>query len=219
MTRALAPFAVTLDVDLPRIDGWEVLRALKEDAQTRDVPVVVVSIVDEQELGYALGAVDYFVKPVDRSALLARLERYNLTPRARSRDVRVLVVDDDPSAVRLLTDMLEPAGFRVVPANGGAEGVALARSERPDLILLDLMMPEVSGFQVVEALKGDPATCQIPILVVTAKELTEADKEQLRNHVAAIFGKGTLARVDLLAWLGDLARQLETREEVGVGGG
>ncbi|HEY3108958.1 MAG TPA: response regulator, partial [Chloroflexota bacterium] len=217
--RALHPFAITLDIDLPKMDGWEVLRALKDDPTTRDIPVVVVSIFDDEQLGYALGAVDYFVKPVDRQALLARLDRYGFANAAGARDVRVLVVDDEPSALELVAGMLEPAGFRVLQAGGGEEGIALARAERPDLLLLDLMMPDVNGFQVIETLKGDRATRDIPILVLTAKELTDADKKMLQRHVAAVFQKGTLARVDLLSWLENAARRLGAREEVGVGRG
>jgi signal transduction histidine kinase/CheY-like chemotaxis protein len=217
--RARAPFAITLDIDLPRVDGWEVLRTLKHDAQTRDIPVVVVSVVDDEQLGYALGAVDYFVKPVDRQALLARLDRFNFTRSARIRDTSVLIVDDDPDAVELLAGMLGPAGFRVLRAGGGEEGIATALAERPDLILLDLTMPEVSGFTVVDALKSDPTTRDIPILVVTARELTDPDRAMLQDHVATVFQKGTFARVDLLTLLDDVARRMEAREEVAVGRG
>jgi signal transduction histidine kinase/CheY-like chemotaxis protein len=214
----LRPFAITLDIDLPRIDGWEVLRTLKQDERVRDIPVVIVSIVDDEQLGYALGAVDYFVKPVDRQALLARLDRFNFTRQVRVRELTVLVVDDDPLAVELLSGMLTPEGYRVVRASGGGEGIALARSERPDLILLDLMMPEITGFDVVDALKSDPTTEGIPILVVTAKEVTAAEKQQLQ-HVMAVLQKGGLARVDLLAWLSEVADRIEARavEEAGVG--
>ncbi|HEV8634245.1 MAG TPA: response regulator, partial [Chloroflexota bacterium] len=193
---ALRPIAITLDILLPGIDGWEVLRALKSDERTCDIPVVIASIVDDEPLGYALGATDYFVKPIDRHALLARLGRFAL-----GAPPRALLVDDDPDALSLLGAMLSPAGFRVSTAAGGAEGIALARRERPDVVLLDLMMPEVSGFDVVEAMRGDPLTREIPILVVTARDLSPAEKDWLNGKVAGVFQKGGFGAVELLDWL------------------
>jgi len=206
--KALQPVAITLDILLPSLDGWEVLRELKRDEKTRDIPVVVVSVVGNEELGYALGAVDYFVKPVDRQALLARLGRYTFTTKVRQREVRVLVVDDDPSAVTLLDGILRPAGFTVLGATGGAEGIATAQADHPDLILLDLMMPDVSGFEVIRALKSDDHTRNIPILVVTAKDLSDEDKVALNGHVAAVLRKGDLAGVELLALLDEIVARL-----------
>src|SRR5262249_52930688 len=179
LARALHPLAITLDLLLPTLDGWEVLRALKLDPGTRDIPVMMVSVVDDQHLGYALGAVDYFVKPVDREALLARLARHARDEKLPRREVRVLAIDDDPRALALTTGTLESAGYRVLQAGGGAEGIRLAEREHPNLILLDLMMPDVSGFDVVRAVRENPATHDIPILVVTAKELTVEDKDAL----------------------------------------
>ncbi len=205
--RTLNPIAITLDILLPELDGWEVLRQLKSDASTRDVPVVVVSVVDDQQLGYALGAADYFVKPVDRHALLARLARYTFTTKVKERPVRVLAVDDDPAALRLMAGILEPLGFTVSTAQGGAEGIALALRDVPDLVLVDLMMPDVNGFDVIDALKAQAATRDVPILVVSAKDITAADKARLNGHVAAIFQKGSTLRVDLLSWLEDTRRR------------
>jgi signal transduction histidine kinase/DNA-binding response OmpR family regulator len=215
--KVLRPVAITLDIMLPQMDGWEVLRALKLEPATRDIPVVIVSIVDNEELGYALGAVDYFVKPVDREALLARLARYTFLTKVRQREVRVLVVDDDPDAVELLAGTLAPLGFWVLRAGGGAEGITLARTEHPDLILLDLMMPEVNGFDVVTALKCDTSTRHIPILIVTAKDVTSEDKAILNGHVAAVLSKDGEGRTALLAALDELVRRLGVAEGVGDG--
>src|SRR5690606_33195460 len=135
---------------------------------TRDIPVVIASIVDDRELGFALGATDYFVKPVDREALLARLDRYTFTTKVREREVNVLLVDDDPASVELLAGMLRPSGFGILRAYSGEDGIALATAQVPDLILLDLMMPDVTGFDVVDVLRAVPATRHIPILIVTA---------------------------------------------------
>jgi signal transduction histidine kinase/DNA-binding response OmpR family regulator len=199
--RSLKPVAITLDILLPHIDGWELLRSLKADETTRDIPVVITSVVDDEQLGYALGATDYFVKPVERQALLARLAAHTLTLQLKDREVRLLVVDDDPAAVELLRAMLVPVGFTVLRAYGGAEAIALATAEMPEVILLDLMMPEVSGFDVVAELKADVRTRDIPILIVTAKDMTSAEKKQLNGQVTAILAKGSSVRVDLLTWL------------------
>ena len=186
---------------LPEIDGWEVLKRLKADELTWNIPVVVVSVSDNPSLGHALGATDYFVKPVDREALLSRLKQYAFAPRAQPGEIRVLLIDDEPANLDLLQALLEPEGFQVLTASGGKEGIELAYAQHPHLILLDLMMPEVSGFDVVEALGADVATRSIPIMVLTAKELTIDDKVALNGHVAAIFQRNSVASPELIAWL------------------
>ncbi len=201
MTQRLRPVAITLDILLPELDGWEVLNALKRDQLTRHIPVVVVSVVDLPDLGRALGALDYFVKPVDARTLLARLDQLTLTSRAKTGETRVLIVDDEQADRQRLARLLRPSGFKVLTAGGGAEGLELVRKRHPDLVLLDLMMPEVNGFEVVAAMKADPGMRAIPILIVTAKDLTDADKELLNGHVAAILRKDSLAGTDLLNWL------------------
>jgi PAS domain S-box-containing protein len=199
--RDLQPAAITLDILLPEIDGWEVLSRLKADPATRNIPVVVVSVVDDPALGRALGAIDYFVKPVDGKALLSRLSEYTFAADAESAPVRVLVVDDEQPNLDLLEGLLKPAGFDVLTADGGQKGIDKARSEMPNLVLLDLMMPEVSGFDVVENLRADEATRSIPIMVLTAKMLTEADKSMLNGQVAAIFQRSSVAGPELTDWL------------------
>src|SRR5260370_16568637 len=146
MARELMPVAMTLDILLPEIDGWEVLTRLKADEATRNIPVVVVSVVDKPALGRALGAIDYFVKPVDGKVLLSRLEKYAFTSKVRREPVRVLVVDDEPANLELVEAQLKPSGFEVLRANGGREGIDMARSQHPNLILLDLLMPDVNRF-------------------------------------------------------------------------
>jgi signal transduction histidine kinase/CheY-like chemotaxis protein len=204
MARDLEPVAITLDILLPEIDGWEVLNRLKADELTRNIPVVVVSVVDNPTLGRALGAIDYFVKPVDRDALLSRLGEYTFTTKAKTQSIRVLVVDDEPANLDLLAALLEPAGFSVIRASGGKEGIEAARSQIPHLILLDLMMPRVTGFDVVEALRADETTRSIPVMVLTAKELTAADKRALNGHVAAIFQRQSVAGTELVDWIREL---------------
>lgn len=201
MARDLKPVAITLDILLPEIDGWEVLTRLKAEELTRNIPVVIVTVIDNPALGRALGALDYFVKPVDGSALLSRLGEYTFTTKVVTEDIRVLVVDDEPANLDLLGALLEAAGFSVLRATGGQEGIDLAKSRIPHLILLDLMMPAVTGFDVVEALRADESTRSIPIMVLTAKGLTEDDKRALNGHVAAIFERHSVAGAELVDWI------------------
>jgi signal transduction histidine kinase/DNA-binding response OmpR family regulator/CHASE3 domain sensor protein len=202
--RDLKPVAITLDILLPEIDGWEVLTRLKQDEATRNIPVVVVSVVDNPQLGRALGALDYFVKPVDRQALLSRLGAHTFTTKVRQQEIRILMVDDEPANLDLLQSILQPAGFTLSRAPGGREAIEMARADKPHLILLDLLMPDMSGFDVVAALRGAEATRSIPIMVLTAKDLTDEDRRQLNGQVAAVFERNSLAGAELIGWLHQL---------------
>ncbi|TMG27646.1 MAG: response regulator, partial [Chloroflexi bacterium] len=201
MARSLHPAAITLDILLPELDGWEVITRLKREEETSSIPVVVVSVVDNPELGKALGALDYFVKPVDGKLLVDRLTRLKLKPAVEGATTSVMVVDDEPSNRSWLMRILEPAGFEVIEASGGREAIELAKARPPDLVLLDLMMPEVTGFDVVEALRADPKTSQTPIMILTARHLTEADKRQLNGQVSTILSRGSVGAPDLLGLL------------------
>jgi DNA-binding response OmpR family regulator len=203
--RANPPGAIILDILLPGTDGWEVLREFKADPALRDLPVIIVTIVDERGLGLALGAVDYFLKPVDRTALLARLARYTFTTMVQTRTVRVLAVDDDPTALDLIDAALGPEGFEVVRALGGREAIELASTERFDLVVCDLMMPGLDGFDVVTALKMNPATREVPILILTAHTLSEIEKVRLNGQVLGIVDKGEEAAAGLRRWLARLS--------------
>jgi CheY-like chemotaxis protein len=194
------PAAITLDILLPDLDGWEVLTRLKRETATSNIPVVVVSVVDNPELGIALGALDYFVKPVPARELINRLSRIKFG-RKQGEKPRILVVDDEAANREWLKRILEPAGFGVILARGGREAIELAKSRKPDLVMLDLMMPEVTGFDVVEALRADEATKSTPIMVLTAKNLTEADIRQLNGHVSTILRRGSTGAADLLGLL------------------
>jgi adenylate cyclase len=162
---------------------------------------VVVSVVDNPELGLALGAIDYFVKPVEARELISRLNRFNLKHKAADGSMRVLVVDDEAANRSWLARALEPAGFTVLPASGGREAIDLAKSLKPDLVLLDLMMPEVTGFDVVEALRADPETRETPIMVLTATNLTEDDKRSLNGRVSKILSRKSVASSDIVGLL------------------
>jgi signal transduction histidine kinase/CheY-like chemotaxis protein len=197
----LKPSAITVDILLPDVDGWEVITRLKSDPGTRAIPIFVVSVVDDRDLGMALGAMDYFVKPVDPKELVRRLTKLVLEQSTGKSEVRVLVVDDEPANRELLATALEPAGFTVVLAAGGREAVEMARTKAPDLILLDLLMPEITGFEVVETLRSDERTRETPIMILTAATLTAADKVRLNGRVSEILSRGSVGTAELVGQL------------------
>jgi signal transduction histidine kinase/CheY-like chemotaxis protein len=199
--RELRPLAITLDILLPELDGWEVITRLKSDPLTSAIPIFVVSVVENPELGKALGAIDYFVKPVNAKELVRRLQRFLPAASVGHEHPCVLVVDDEPTNLALLKESLEPAGFTVLTASGGREAVELAESREPDLVLLDLVMPEVSGFDVVEALRTNASTRETPIMVITAADLSEADRQKLAGRVSTILSRSSTGTADLLGLL------------------
>jgi CheY-like chemotaxis protein len=207
LAREHHPDAIVLDVQLPGMDGWDVLRALKSDRDLGSVPVLMLTVVDERDVGLALGASDYLVKPVERTALLSTLARYTFTTKVRERSVRVLVVDDEPAAAQLIAAALEPEGFTVVQAHGGREALAKAIAEPPDLVISDLVMPDLDGFAMVAALKADARTRDAPILVVTARTLSAAEKERLNGDILGIVAKGPAVADGLLGWLRPVVRR------------
>ena len=199
--RATPPAAIILDVLLPGTDGWEVLRELKADPDLRDVPVIIVTVVDERGLGLALGAVDYFLKPVDRAARIDPQAPYTFKTKLNTPSVRILAIDDDPAALDLIDSALRPEGFDVVKASGGQEGIDRANSERFDLVVCDLLMPEVDGFDVVTALKAAPTTSDVPILILTAHTISDAEKASLNGQILGIVDKGDEGAAGLRRWL------------------
>jgi CheY-like chemotaxis protein len=196
-----APDAIILDVLLPGIDGWEVLRRLKADPGLRDLPVVVATVVDERNVAMSLGAVDYFLKPIKPDALLARLSQYTFTTKVKQGRVRVLAIDDDPIARDLVVNALRPEGFEVVAAASGREGLDLAVDSPPDLVICDLLMPDMDGYEVVDRLHANVATKDVTILILTGQELSLADRQRLNGKVAEIVHKGGDARPAFLKWV------------------
>jgi CheY-like chemotaxis protein len=203
LTRRLRPAVVTLDVLLPDRDGLGVLAELKSDPETRDVPVVVVSVTDNRALGLSLGAAEWFVKPVRKEQLASAL-RHVIGAWHRSRPPAVLVVDDEASARELIGGILVGEGYEVRTAAGGREGIEMARARAPDAIVLDLVMPDVNGFDVVRALREEERTRRIPVLICTAKTIDEEDRARLQGSVQAIVRKATM-RGELLAELARVA--------------
>jgi signal transduction histidine kinase/CheY-like chemotaxis protein len=184
--RRLSPAGVILDILLPGIDGWEVLARLKADPRTTAIPVIVVSMLDERGRGFALGAAEYLVKPVGKDQLLAALYRAAAMP---ERKHTVVAIDDDPLAIELVRASLEPEGWTVLGAATGQEGLALIRERQPSAVLLDLLMPGMDGFEVVEALRADPDTKSVPVVILTSKSMTQQDKERLQGRITYVARK------------------------------
>ncbi|HET6860781.1 MAG TPA: response regulator, partial [Streptomyces sp.] len=191
--RALGPDAITLDVLMPGMDGWAVLTALKADPELADIPVIMLTVADQKPLGLALGAAEYLTKPIDRARLAAVVRRHVGGAGRQG----VLVVEDDAATRAVLQRTLEKDGWVVETAENGRVGLARLAARPPDLILLDLMMPELDGFGFLEAVRQDPATAAIPVVVLTAKDLTDADRRRLNGGVARIVRKDP-AGADLL---------------------
>jgi CheY-like chemotaxis protein len=197
LARQLRPRAITLDVVMPGMDGWSVLAALKADPDLADIPVIMLTMVDDRHKGFRLGAADYLVKPVDPARLTAVLRRQPGEPAGR----RVLVVDDDPDLRRRLRDLLEKDGWVVAEAADGREALDQL-NPRPALVLLDLLMPGMDGFEFLARLRDRADARTIPVVVLTAKDLTTADRSRLHGSIEAVIRKGSLGSDELLTELG-----------------
>ena len=191
--REIRPAAIVLDILMPHKDGWQILHELKSDPQTRDIPVILLSIVDQKDLGHRLGAFDYLLKPFDREALVATLQRIAAPP------CRVLVADDDPMVVDLVRQLLEGEGCEVEAAADGQEALAAIAQRQPDVLLLDLLMPRLDGFGVLEQLEQNPASSSLPVIILTAKELGPDERALLQRRVLTVIEKRGLDRAALLA--------------------
>lgn len=184
------PDLITLDILLPGMDGWEFLTKLKANKKLAHIPVVIVSIVADSNRGLSLGAAQVLQKPVSADDLQTALSKLGFTrPSSTQTGLKVLVVDDDPKAVEIISSYLEHANHTVLRAYGGNEATHIAKLQKPDLIVLDLMMPEINGFEVVEELKQDKRTAKIPIIIVTSKFLTPEDRHVLKGQVLAVLEK------------------------------
>lgn len=196
--RALKPDVIILDVLLPHMNGWDVLAILKADPVLADVPVILMTIVDEQNRGFTLGASDYLTKPIDYKRLLALLQKYRAVSAESDRPGRVLVVEDDEATRQMFQRILEREGWQVVTADNGRVGLEQVQTASPDLVLLDLMMPEMDGFQFLDALRKQGKPLDVPVVVITAMDLTPAERAQLNGYVEQILQKGAYSREELL---------------------
>jgi CheY-like chemotaxis protein len=210
LAREKRPDAISLDVLMPGMDGWTVLRSLKADPITASIPVVMVSMLDDRDIGHALGAADYLTKPFDREKLVTALRRF----RQGSVPRPVLVVEDDPATRDVVRRALERDGWIVFEADNGRSALETLKHAAPDLIVLDLMMPEMDGFEFVAELRRTESGRRIPVVVVTAKEITAEDRARLDGHVRRIFKKGSFSREELTA---ELRRALEVGRQPGSG--
>ena len=182
------PIAITLDIMMPGMHGWELLKKIKSREKARDIPAIIISMVDEKRIGFEMGAFDYLIKPFDRKQIIKSLER--IKGKISHKNPRILVVDDDQKAVELIAAMIEAEGFEIIKAYSGEEGIEKAFNNSPDMIILDLMMPRTNGFDVITRLKENVKTRDIPIVISTAKSLTEEDLKQLEDNTHSILQKG-----------------------------
>jgi CheY-like chemotaxis protein len=202
LARELRPIAITLDVNMPDLDGWSVLAALRQDAELSEIPVLMVTILDEQRRGMALGAAGYLTKPINRERLHALVDRF----RSSARPTRILVVEDDPIQRERARAWLEPQQWTVTEAANGREALASLGNQKPDLILLDLMMPEMDGFQLVAVLQNEAQWRDIPIIVITAMDLTAGDRARLNSGIESVLVKNMFQSADLVDRIRRLVR-------------
>lgn len=201
LARALKPRAVLLDVEMPQMDGWSVLHAIRSDPSLSGVPVVMASVVNEKGLGHALGATDYLTKPIAWERLRRVMERFR-PPAAEGGEV--LIVDDDAGARGMLRTMLQRDGWRVAEAGDGREGLELAARSLPSLVLLDLMMPGMDGFGFLEGLRRRPEGAEVPVIVLTAKDVTPEERAWLGHRAERLILKGSVSLNELAHEVRDL---------------
>jgi CheY-like chemotaxis protein len=194
------PAVILLDVMMPGMDGWAVLSTLKSEPEVKEIPVVMLTIVDDKNLGYTLGASDYMIKPVDRNRLTEILSKFRNVPSPRS----ALVVDDEEFARKVLTQVLEKEGWNVIQAENGLMALERIAQQRPDLILLDLMMPKMNGYQFVTELHKHEEWRSIPVIVVTARDMSSEERIALDGFVEKVLPKQALTEEALLTEIQDL---------------
>ena len=206
--KRIKPYAVTLDIMMPEIDGWSLLEELKADPETRQTPIIICSIVEEEEKGFSLGASDYLVKPILEEDLLGALNRLNGDGTIKE----VLIIDDSPDDLRLMEKVIsEHSNFRPILAEGGVRGWDAIVTQRPEAIILDLFMPDLNGFTILERLRTTPELRDIPVIVVSGADLTPDEKKQLDNLGKHLLQKGMLDEQELFETLTKVLKRLDTQ--------
>ncbi|MCA9441470.1 MAG: response regulator, partial [Candidatus Omnitrophica bacterium] len=195
LAREERPDVITLDVLMPEMDGWTVLDALKKDPSLSEVPVIMLTFLDDQQKGFSLGASDFLRKPVRRETVVYLLQKHLRS----GSEGPILIVDDEPDIRDILTRVLEEEGYRTAVAANGKEAIERMTQEKPGLVLLDILMPEMDGFEVVERIQKHPEWKSIPVIIMTALDLTEADRQRLNGYVEKILEKETFNPDHLLA--------------------
>ena len=203
MARELKPDLITLDVLMAEMDGWSVLSALKADPDIADIPVIILTMFDDKEVGFALGATDYMTKPINRDRLVNVLRRHHQS----HQPCHVLVVEDEPSIRQMVRRVLEKEGWTVREAENGRAGLNAVAESKPSVILSDLMMPVMNGFDFIRELRKNKDWENIPVVILTAKDLTVEDRQQLKGNVEQILQKGDYSRDQLLNEVRDLVKQ------------
>jgi CheY-like chemotaxis protein len=192
--KEIRPLAITLDILMPKKDGWQVLRELKDTPETQDIPVIILSIVEDRKLGFSLGATEYMLKPVGKEVLLRKLRNLEKTRKVK----RILIVDHEPDTVRSIGNVMKETGYQVTAAYNSKDAIKSIHEFRPDLIILNLTMPEMGGFDVVEYLKTAEGVRDISLIILTHKDLTEKEIDDLNGMIQGILNKGVLTKEDLL---------------------
>ncbi len=203
--RQLSPYAITLDVMMPGRDGWTVLADLKNNSDTRDIPVIVCSILEEDEKGFSLGASDYLVKPILEEDLLNSLDRLN-----GMGDIHdVLVIDDNEKDLRLMEKILREGQYNPILAQGGPQGWEILSIKPPQAVILDLFMPDMDGFTILEKLRTTPKFCDIPVIVVSGADLTPEQQKLLTEFGKDLLRKGSLNESELLSSLDKALKRIK----------
>ncbi len=204
--KELKPLAITLDILMPKKDGWQVLKELKSTPETQDIPVIILSIVEDRKLGFSLGATEYILKPVEKSLLLRKLRNLERIMKVK----RILIVDNDTNTVRLIGSVMKETGYDVTTAYNSRDAIKSIQDLRPDLIILNLTMPEMGGFDVIEYLKTADGVRDIPLILLTQKDLSEKEIDDLNGMIQGILNKGVLAKEDLLKEIKETISKVST---------
>lgn len=187
--RSLKPFAITLDVMLPHKDGWEVLQELKSDQETAEIPVIIHSVVNNKELAFALGATDYLLKPLDRKALITKLEEISVSKGKKILPLSILIIESEDAVTNHFKELLEPQGFLIYTASEGKRGIELSSALRPGVILLDFTLSDMLGFDVIKEIRENPSTKDIPIFILTERDISVEDRMSLVGKIERIVQK------------------------------
>jgi len=214
IARKLKPTVITLDIMMPHLDGWSVLQLIKSDPKLAPIPVIILSIMENKALGFSLGIADYIVKPFERQILLSKLKSLERKLNGKKRCANILLVDDDPSITEFLQEAFRQDGMQMTVARNGADALAAMSREKPDLLFLDLMLPHVNGFDVLELTQKDPEFSDIPVIVITAQHLTPHETEYLEKRVAMIIQKES---INLPEVFDQLKKRIEGIKEVSRG--
>ncbi|OGS07425.1 MAG: hypothetical protein A2270_00425 [Elusimicrobia bacterium RIFOXYA12_FULL_51_18] len=217
MARELKPFAITLDIMMPHKDGWSTLQFMKNDPELRKIPTIILSIMDNKTLGYALGVTDYILKPFERSELLKKLKALDLGTRVDGSLKRtprtVLVIDDEKNIAEYLKETLGAEGYTVETVANGSAALTRINSDPPDILFLDLMLQGTNGFEIIEAMEKDPKFKDTSIFILTARHLTPQETDYLQKRTEAVFQKGSKSLPEILGQVKKRLKALEAADE------